>query len=50
MVMAEKLGLDALPKSLICHHLDEDKLNNEPDNLDVMTLSEHTRLHHSSRH
>ena len=34
-----------LSKNFIVHHKDENKLNNKIDNLEVMTLSQHTRLH-----
>lgn len=27
------------------HHVDENKMNNHPDNLEVLTKAEHTRLH-----
>jgi hypothetical protein len=33
------------PKHLIVHHRDEDLTNNAPDNLELMSRSEHTRLH-----
>lgn len=29
----------------VVHHLDEDKLNNHPDNLKIMKHSDHSRLH-----
>lgn len=44
-VIAEKLNMPALPKDMVCHHIDGNKLNNDPDNLEIMTLSEHSRLH-----
>ncbi len=34
---------------LIAHHDDEDKLNNHPDNLRVMTQSEHVAMHNRER-
>lgn len=34
-----------LTSNEIVHHIDDDKLNNDPDNLVVLTKGEHTRLH-----
>jgi len=45
MILAKKLNLPFLPKDKICHHKDGIKLNNDPDNLEVMTLSDHAKLH-----
>lgn len=45
-IAANKLGVECLPKNLIVHHINGDKLDNRADNLEVMTLSDHTRLHH----
>lgn len=45
VVIAEwKIGR-ALCSGEVVHHRDENKLNNEPGNLEVMTHSEHARLH-----
>jgi hypothetical protein len=44
LVMEEKLGR-LLERHEIVHHIDEDTLNNDPENLEVMTQSEHARLH-----
>lgn len=38
-----------LAKDEVCHHIDENKLNNHPDNLQLMTFSEHSRHHATSR-
>jgi hypothetical protein len=48
-VVAEaKLGRPLRPGEIV-HHIDNNKLNNHPDNLAVMTQSEHIRLHKPSR-
>jgi hypothetical protein len=44
LVMEEILGRPLLDEEVV-HHKDEDKLNNHPDNLEVMTRSEHTTHH-----
>lgn len=44
VVMERKLGRK-LKKGEIVHHIDHNKKNNHPDNLQVMTQSEHCRLH-----
>jgi len=38
-------GIDVLTNEYIVHHKDENKLNNTLDNLEIMSLSEHTQLH-----
>lgn len=44
-VIAEwKLGRKLLPGEVV-HHKDRNKLNNDPNNLEVMTASEHAKLH-----
>lgn len=43
-VMEQILGRK-LTKNEIVHHIDGNKLNNDPSNLQVMTKAEHTRLH-----
>lgn len=42
------LGRDLLPHEVV-HHKDEDKTNNHPNNLEVMTRSSHTLLHNKLR-
>lgn len=44
LVAEEKLGRNLLPGEIV-HHIDGDKRNNEPTNLQVMTQSEHIRKH-----
>ena len=45
IVGCEKYGLARLPKGYVIHHKDEDKLNNHPDNLELLTISEHMKVH-----
>ena len=45
VVMEEKLGRSLLSGEIV-HHIDGNKRNNHPDNLTVMTQSEHARLHY----
>ncbi len=35
-----------IPADCVVHHKDEDKANNAPANLALLTFSEHARLHH----
>ena len=44
-VLAENKIGRLLEKHEIVHHKDEDKDNNDPSNLEVMTRAEHSRLH-----
>ncbi|MCK5919380.1 MAG: HNH endonuclease [Methylococcales bacterium] len=45
LVAEEMLGR-YLAEDEVAHHIDGDKLNNAPENIEVMLLSEHTSLHH----
>ena len=44
-VVAEQILGRALMRNEIVHHLDGNKQNNDPTNLQVMTQSEHLKLH-----
>lgn len=44
VVAEQSLGRPLEPKEVV-HHKDHDKTNNDPDNLQVMTHSEHARYH-----
>ena len=45
VVCCEKDGEVALPHGWVVHHKDHNKLNNSPDNLEMMTRAEHMRYH-----
>jgi hypothetical protein len=47
IVVAEALGIEPkrLPESLVVHHIDENPLNNELDNLVLCTNAGHHKLH-----
>jgi len=46
LVMEKKLGRLLEPDEVV-HHINHDKLDNRPENLEVMTLAEHTSSHHA---
>lgn len=49
-VVAEQMLNRPLAKGEIVHHKDGDKWNNSPENLEIMSQSEHIKLHlHSER-
>lgn len=43
-IAEKKIGRALLPDEIV-HHKDHNKRNNHPDNLEVMTRKEHSRLH-----
>jgi hypothetical protein len=47
-VVAAQLGR-LLREDEIVHHIDGDKTNDAPENLAVMTRSDHTRYHRTNR-
>lgn len=49
LVMSQILGRPLDTSVEMVHHKDENKLNNDPDNLELMTKSEHTSLHNKER-
>jgi hypothetical protein len=49
VVMCEALGLTEMPVGMVVHHIDNNPLNNNLDNLQMMTPSAHTRLHQLER-
>jgi hypothetical protein len=45
IVMEQVLG-HPIPEGYIVHHKDEDPTNDSPDNLELMTRSQHNKYHH----
>lgn len=45
VVVCAALGVTCVPRGWCVHHVDKDPMNNEVENLVMMTLSDHTRLH-----
>jgi hypothetical protein len=49
LVMSQILGRPLNTDVEMVHHKDENKINNDPSNLELMTKSRHTSLHNSQR-
>lgn len=45
LVYCEHNGIDSLPTEHVVHHLDENKQNNHPDNLILLSIPDHRRIH-----
>ena len=45
VIMARMLGLTEVPGNMVVHHIDEDRTNNSPDNLALVTPEAHRLLH-----
>lgn len=45
VVICKALGITEIPAGWVVHHLDEDKQNNNINNLILMTMEAHTKLH-----
>jgi hypothetical protein len=41
----EHNGLTEVPDGLVIHHMDENKMNNSPENLIMLSIADHRRLH-----
>jgi len=44
-VICIALNIPEIPKGFIVHHLDEDKRNNDINNLSLITITAHNRIH-----
>lgn len=44
MIMEKKIGRRVLPGEVV-HHIDGNRSNNSEGNLELMTRSEHSRIH-----
>lgn len=49
LVVCKELGQVRLPKGYVVHHVDEDKQNNHPDNLELLTRVEHMSKHKNAK-
>lgn len=45
LVYCEHNGFAFIPKGMVVHHLDENKQNNHPDNLILLSIQDHRRIH-----
>jgi len=49
LVMEQMIGRRLRPGEVV-HHKNEDKSDNRPENLEVMTIKEHRRYHATKQH
>jgi hypothetical protein len=49
IVICESLGLTEIPKGFCVHHIDHQPTNNELNNLTLLTVEAHSRLHQLER-
>ena len=49
VVMCEYLGITEIPEGFVVHHIDQDPKNNDINNLQLMTIQAHTKLHQQLR-
>ena len=49
VVMSQHLGITEIPKGYVIHHIDYNKENNSIDNLCLLTVSAHSKLHSIER-
>lgn len=50
VIACEAAGITELPPIHVVHHKDENKLNNHPDNLEIMSRGKHMVVHRWLRH
>lgn len=50
LVACKEAGITQLPEGHVVHHKDEDKWNNSPDNLEIMSRGRHMAIHRWLRH